>query len=137
MFTETEYMDIKDVQLAAPLLSVKRSGNENDTLVVPDTVLPQMLRFFCRDKIACHVIENPGLYPQDQLKAGMQRYIDIDGSLDEDNPVLLITPFDKDALFEWSKQTFGETMDPSYRAYFDSERRRGEDYYYNLYEYRP
>lgn len=135
MFTDKKYMDFTDVTLKTPFPSIKCATGTNDTLAVPDSIANGMLRFFRKDKIDLHVIENPALY-QD-LQADMQRYIDIDSSFDAADPVLLITPFDKDALFSWSLQTFGETKDPSYQAYLDSEKRRGEDYYNNQYEFRP
>lgn len=129
-------MEFSDVKLKHPLLSIKRAENTNDTLVVPDSIVRTMLNFFHQENVDYHVIEQPSLYPPDQLKADMQRYIDIDESFDACDPVLLITPFDKNALFDWSLQTFGDTIDPSYRAYLDSERKRGEDYYENQYEHR-
>lgn len=137
MFSQKEYMRFSDVKLATPLSSLKPAANKNDTLAVPYGIANEMKQFFNRDKIEYHIIENPKLYPKEQLKADMQRYLDIDGSYDLDDAVLLITPFDKDALFEWSLLVFGDTMDPSYRAFLDSERKRGEDYYNHLYEFRP
>ena len=137
MFSNKKYMDFSDVKLKTPLLSLPHAADTTDTLAVPDSIVNCMLGFFRQEKVDYHVIEEPSLYPPDQLKADMQRYIDINESFDACDPVLLSTPFDKDALFNWSLQTFGDTIDPSYRAYLDSERRRGEDYYNNLYEYRP
>jgi len=130
-----KYMDFSDVKLKMPLASVKLAAGANDTLAVPDSILNGMLRFFRLEQIDYHTIENPAL--SQQLQADMQRYMDIDGSFDASDPVLLITPFDKNALFEWSLQTFGKTKDPSYQAFLESEKRRGEDYYNNLYEFRP
>jgi len=132
---DKKYMDFSDVKLKTPLPSIKRAEDTNDTLAVPDSILNGMLRFFRQEEIDFHVIENPAFYQDTQ--ADMQRYIDIDSSFDAADPVLLITPFDKDALFQWSLQTFGETKDPSYQAYLDSEKRRGEDYYNNQYAFRP
>ena len=134
---EKDYMQFSDVKLKTPLSSLKPAKNKNDTLAVPDGIAKEMKPFFNQEKIDYHMIDNPSLYPREQLEADMQRYLDIDGSYDFDDAVLLITPFDKDALFEWSLQVFGETIDPSYRAYLDSEKKRGEDYYNNQYEFRP
>ena len=134
MFSDKKYMDFSDVKLQKPLLSLPHAADTTDTLAVPDSIVNCMLGFFRQECIEYHMIEAPSLYSQ--AKADMQRYIDINESFDACDPVLLITPFDKDALFQWSLQTFGDTIDPSYRAYLDSERRRGEDYYNNLYEYR-
>ncbi len=130
-----KYMDFSDVKLKTPLPSIKRAEDKNDTLAVPDTIVNAIIRFFEQEEIDYTMIENPALY--EELQADMQRYTNINSSFDATDPVLLITPFDKDALFEWSLQTFGETKDPSYQAFLDSERKRGEDYYYNQYEFRP
>ena len=137
MFTDKKYMSFSDVKLSTPLSDVKRAEKGRDILVVPYGIANEMKRFFNRDKIEYKIIENPSLYPKDQLKADMQRYLDIDGSYDLDDAVLLITNFDKDMLFQWSKLVFGETIDPSFRAFLDSEKKRGEDYYNHLYEFRP
>ena len=130
-----KYMDFADVKLKQPLTDVKRAAGTNDTLAVPGSIVNAMIRFFHQEQIEYHKIENPALY--EELQADMQRYIDIDSSFTASDPVLLITPFEKNALFAWSLQTFGETKDPSYQAFLDSERKRGEDCYNNLYEFRP
>lgn len=106
-------------------------------LAVPDSIVDGMLRFFRQSGIEYEMIEDQSLYPQEQIKSDMQRYSDIAESFSACDPVLIRTPFDRDALFEWSLQTFGETMDTSYKAYLESECQRGEDYYNDLYEYRP
>lgn len=137
MFTNKKYMDFEDVKLKTPLSSLKRAEKGTDTLIVPDGIAAEIKGFLNRDKIEYQIIKNPSLDQKEQLKDDMQRYLDIDGSYDLDDAVLLITPFGKDSLFKWSLQVFGETIDPSYRAYLDSERKRGEDYYNNQYEFRP
>ena len=137
MFTDKKYMNFSDVQLKMPLSSVKHAEKGRDTLIVPDGIAKEMIPFFIEDKIEYQIIKNPSRDQKEQLQADMQRYLDIDGSYDLDDAVLLITPYDKNSLFEWSLQVFGDTIDPSYRAYLDSERKRGEDYYENQYEFRP
>lgn len=135
MPTEIIQMDLSEVKLGTPLASVKRSESGNDTLAVPETISETMLKFFRRDNIE-YTIEEPTLY--EKLDKDIQRYSGVDEIYGDDMPyVLLTTPFDKDALFEWSLQLFGENMDASYRAYLDSCDAYAKYYYYNLYEYRP
>ena len=137
MFTDKKYMRFSDVKLKTPLLSVKRAENGKDILVVPYGIAAEMKPFFDRDKIEYQIIENTALCSPDEIRVGMQRYMDISSGYDIDDAVLLITNFDKDALFQWSKLVFGKTIDPAYRAVLKSEQKRGEDYDNHLYEYRP
>ena len=80
MFTDKKYMEFKDVQLKTPLLSVKRAEKGKDTLIVPDGIAAEIKAFLNRDKIEYQIIKNPSLDQKEQLKADMQRYLDIDGS---------------------------------------------------------
>ena len=137
MFTDKKYMEFKDIQLNMPLSSVKQAEKGKDVLIAPDSIISIIKDFLNNEKINYNIIENPVLCLLDDIRAGMQRYMDIDGSYDLDDAALLISPFDKDALFQWSLQVFGASIDPSYRAFLDSERKRGEDYYNHLYEFRP
>lgn len=137
MFTDKKYMSFSDIKLATPLASVKRSENGNSTLIVPDMLVEEMTRFMDLDKIKYYTILNPALCPKEEIKAGMQRYSDIALHLELCDPVLVISPFDRDALFEWSKQLFGDTKDPSLKAYYASINKMGEDCYFNDYEFRP
>lgn len=126
---EDNYMEFKDITLKKPLNSVKRTEKKNDTLVIPDNLLPIISRFFEAEGISYHIIENPALYPADKIKAGLRAYEDCSPTFLYEEPVLFISPFDATALFEWSKQLFGETIDPSYQAYLDDRRRESEAYY--------
>lgn len=135
MPTEVTYMDFSEVKLRTPLTSVKRSEKKNDMLAVPESISDTMQRFFHRDNIEYHTVEEPTLY--EKLDEDIQRYVDIDCTFENCEYILFITPFDKEALFKWSLQLFGENMDSSYRAYLDSRDEYAKYYYYNLYEYRP
>lgn len=123
------YMSFEDITLKTPLSSVKRTDKKNDTLIIPDNLLPIISRFFEAEDVEYKIIENPALYPADKLKAGLKAYEDCSPTFKHEEPVLFITPFDAEALFEWSKQLFGETIDPSYQAYLDDRRRESEEYY--------
>lgn len=130
-------MTFADIKLGTPLSSVKRSDNGNSTLVVPETLVEEMTRFMDIAGVKYSIIKNPALCPKKEIKAGMQRYADIELHLELDDPVLVISPFDRDALFDWSRQLFGEDKDPSLKAYYKSLNKHGEDYYFNEYEFRP
>lgn len=135
MPTEITCMDFSEVKLETPLTSVKRSGSGNDTLAVPESISETMLKFFRRDNIE-YTVKEPTLY--EKLDKDIQRYASVDEIYGDDMPyVLLTTPTDANALFQWSLQLFGENMDPSYREYLDSLDNYAKYYYYNLYEYRP
>ena len=123
------YMSFEDITLKTPLSSVKRTEKKNDTLIIPDNLLPIISRFFEAEGISYHIIENPALYPADKIKAGLKAYEDCSPTFKHEEPVLFITPFDAAALFEWSKQLFGETIDPSYQQYLDDQSKQSEEYY--------
>lgn len=127
--SENTYMEFKDIKLKTPLLSVKRTDKKNDTLVIPDNLLPIISRFFEAENISYQSIENPALYPADKIKAGLKAYEDCSPAFKHEEPVLFITPFDAAALFEWSKQLFGEHKDPSYQQYLDDQMKASEEYY--------
>ena len=127
--SENKYMEFKDITLKKPLNSVKRTDKKNDTLIIPDNLLPIISRFFEAEDVEYKTIENPALYPADKLKAGLKAYEDCSPTFKHEEPVLFITPFDAEALFEWSKQLFGETIDPSYQAYLDDQSKQSEEYY--------
>ena len=123
------YMSFEDITLKNPLSSVKRTEKKNDTLVIPDNLLPIISRFFEAEDVEYKIIENPALYSADKLKAGLKAYEDCSPTFKHEEPVLFISAFDAAALFEWSKQLFGKTIDPSYQAYLDDRRRESEEYY--------
>lgn len=138
MENNKKYMEFEDVKLKQPLREVKRAKLKNDTLIVPENFIDDILQFLEAEDIKYHIIENPALYPKEKLLAGIQRYEDVDpGSFEGENPVLLITPFDANALFEWSKQLLGETIDPSYDQYREDRYAEMDEYYQTQYEYRP
>lgn len=123
------YMSFEDITLKTPLSSVKRTEKKNDTLVIPDNLLPIISRFFEAEDVEYKTIENPALYPADKLKAGLKAYEDCSPTFLYEEPILFITPFDAAALFEWSKQLFGKTIDPSYQQYLDDQSKQSEEYY--------
>ncbi len=128
--TDKKYMEFADVKLQQPLSSVKRTEKTNDTLIIPENFLTTLERFFDAEGIEYTTIENPALYPKDKIHAGLDRFTQIDHVFALEEPVLFISPFDADALFDWAKQLYGKSMDPSYRQYLDDQRAESEEYYY-------
>ena len=130
MFEEDKkYMAFTDVRLKQPLSDVKRTNKTNDTLVIPENFLNTITRIFEAANIEYQAIENPKFYPKDKLHAGLQRFEDENEYFEYEDPVLFVTQYDADALFEWAKQLYGETMDASYRKYLYDRQRQGEEYY--------
>ena len=127
---DKKYMDFSDVKRQQPLSSVKRTEKTNDTLIIPANFLTTMERFFDAEEIKYSTIENPSLYPKDKLQAALDRFTEINPAFVLEEPVLFISPFDAEALFEWSKQLHGDTIDPSYRKYLDDQRAESEEYYW-------
>lgn len=127
---DKKYMDFSDVKLQQPLSSVKRTEKTNDTLIIPENFLNTMQRFFNAEGIEYKTIKNPALYPKDKLQAALDRFTELNSAFAFEEPVLFISPFDAEALFEWSKQLHGDTIDPSYRQYLDDQRAESEEYYW-------
>ena len=133
-----KYMTFDDVKLKQALSEVKRSENGNTTLIVPQSIIHDILSFFEHENINYDVIKEPVLYPQEKLDAGMEKYNDTDpGRFNYEKPVLLITKFDPDALREWSRQLYGKTIDQSYDQYLEDRMAKADEYYRTQYEYRP
>ena len=106
-----KYMTFDDVKLKQALSEVKRSENGNTTLIVPQSIIHDILSFFEQENINYELIEEPVLYPQEKLDAGIERYEETDpGSFRGEEPMLLITQFNADSLFDWTKQIYCETM---------------------------
>lgn len=127
--TDKKYMEFADVKLQQPLSSVMRTEKTNDTLIIPANFLTTMERFFDAEEIKYSTIENPALYPKDKLQAALDRFTQLDHVFALEEPVLFISPFDADALFNWTKQLYGETMDASYRQFLDDQKAESEEYY--------
>lgn len=127
---DKRYMTFNDIKLQQPLSSVKRTEKTNDTLIIPANFLTTMERFFDAEEIKYSTIENPALYPKDKLQAALDRFTQLDHVFALEEPVLFISPFDAGALFDWAKQLYGKSMDPSYRQYLDDQRAESEEYYY-------
>lgn len=127
---DKKYMDFDDIKLQQPLSSVKHTHKQNDTLVIPENFLTTLERFFDAEGIEYTTIENLSLYPKDKIHAGLDRFTQLDHVFALEEPVLFISPFDADALFNWTKQLYGESMDQSYRKYLDDQSAESEEYYY-------
>lgn len=127
---DRKYMTFEDIRLQTPLLEVKRTTKERDSLVIPENFLEIIEPFLKSEGIEYHVIENTELYPVKMLEDGLKRYDDLDPAFVSEEPIILITPFDAEDLFEWTKQLCENTMDPSYRQYLEDSRAACEDYYY-------
>lgn len=115
----------KDIRLQHPLSDVKRSSSKNSAIVVPESAVNAIALFFDDANIEYHVIRESFPYPKAKSDKWMARYIEMSSCFNEyDTPALLITPFDAEALFEWTKQICKprEECDPSYIAYFNSEK---------------
>lgn len=138
MSEKRRYMKIEDVKFKQPLSGVKRAKLKNDTLIVPENFIDEITRVLIANNIKYTTIEDPALYPKEELDAGIQRYEDLEpGAFSGEKPVLLITEFDADALFEWTKQMLEETIDPSYAQFLEDESAEADEYYRTQYEYRP
>lgn len=124
------YMTFEEIQLKMPLKSVKQADDKNSTLVIPENFVNIITRFFDVEDIAYTIVEDPVPYPKEKLASGLKAYEDCSPVFKHEEPVLLITPFDPESLFTWSKQLFGEHKDPSYQQYLDDQRRASEDYYW-------
>ena len=127
--SDKKYMTLKDVKLKQPLTEVKLADNKKDTLVIPENFENIICRFFEAAGIKYETIENPKLYPQEKLRAGLQRFEVENEYFEYEDPVLFISQFDADALFMWAKQLYGDTVDESYQQYLDDQHRQGEEYY--------
>lgn len=127
--SDKKYMTLKDVKLKQPLTEVKLAANKNDTLVIPENFQNIICRFFEAAGIKYETIKNPKLYPQEKLRAGLQRFEAESEYFEYEDPVLFISQFDSDALFDWAKQLYGDTVDESYQQYLDDQHRQGKEYY--------
>ena len=127
--SDKKYMTLKDVKLKQPLTEVKLADNKKDTLVIPENFENIICRFFEAAGIKYETIRNPKLYPKEKLRAGLQRFEVESEYFEYEDPVLFISQFDSDALFDWTKQLYGDTVDESYQQYLDDQHRQGEEYY--------
>lgn len=127
--SDKKYMTLKDVKLKQPLTEVKLADNKKDTLVIPENFENIICRFFEAAGIKYETIRNPKLYPKEKLRAGLQRFEVESEYFEYEDPVLFISQFDANALFDWTKQLYGNTIDDSYQQYLDDQHRQGEEYY--------
>ena len=135
---DKKYMTLDDVKLKQPLTEVKRSQSGNTTLIIPANIRHDIIKFFDNENVDYELIEEPVLYPQEKLDAGIERYeATSPGDFEDEEPVLLITQFDVDSLFEWTQQLYGKTIDKSYEKYLDDRSEKADEYYRTQYEFRP
>ena len=127
--SDKKYMTLKDVKLKQPLSEVKLAANKKDTLVIPENFENIICRFFEAAGIKYETIRNPKLYPKEKLRAGLQRFEVESEYFEYEDPVLFISQFDANALFDWTKQLYGDTVDESYQQYLDDQHRQGQEYY--------
>lgn len=127
--SDKKYMTLKDVKLKQPLTEVKLADNKKDTLIIPENFENTICRFFEAAGIKYETIRNPKLYPKEKLRAGLQRFEVENEYFEYEDPVLFISQFDADALFDWTKQLYGDTVDESYQQYLDDQHRQGQEYY--------
>ena len=127
--SDKKYMTLKDVKLKQPLTEVKLADNKKDTLVIPENFENIICRFFEAAGIKYETIRNPKLYPKEKLRAGLQRFEVESEYFEYEDPVLFISQFDANALFDWTKQLYGDTVDESYQQYLDDQHRQGQEYY--------
>ena len=127
--SDKKYMTLKDVKLKQPLTEVKLADNKKDTLVIPENFENIICRFFEAAGIKYETIRNPKLDPKEKLRAGLQRFEVEREYFEYEDPVLFISQFDANALFDWTKQLYGDTVDESYQQYLDDQHRQGEEYY--------
>lgn len=127
--SDKKYMTLKDVKLKQPLTKVKLADNKKDTLIIPENFENTICRFFEAAGIKYETIRNPKLYPKEKLRAGLQRFEVENEYFEYEDPVLFISQFDADALFDWTKQLYGDTVDESYQQYLDDQHRQGQEYY--------
>ena len=127
--SDKKYMTLKDVKLKQPLTEVKLADNKKDTLVIPENFENIICRFFEAAGIKYETIRNPKLYPKEKLRAGLQRFEVESEYFEYEDPVLFISQFDANALFDWTKQLYGDTVDESYQQYLDDQHRQGKEYY--------
>ena len=127
--SDKKYMTLKDVKLKQPLTEVKLADNKKDTLVIPENFENIICRFFEAAGIKYETIRNPKLYPKEKLRAGLQRFEAESEYFEYEDPVLFISQFDSNALFSWTQQLYGDTIDKSYQQYLDDQHRQGQEYY--------
>ena len=134
---DKKYMTWEDIKLKVPLATVKRAEAGSDALVIPSNAYDSIIRFFIVADIDYQPIPRPSFYPKEKLDAWLKRYEELSPVYCDEEPVLLITPFDAEALFQWTTQICGLDLDPSYRQFRMDEIASADEFYHNEYAYRP
>lgn len=107
--------DYYHLNMKQKLNTVKRHPSGGDTFICPANLSNEICLFLNAYLIPYSCTENTKWIDPNEIKRQMNRYLEIKPF--ENKPVILDTPFDNNALFEWSKQLFGKTKDPEYKKY--------------------
>lgn len=97
--------------------TVQYHPSRKDLFICPNDIQNEIGLFLNAYKISYKYTEDLTKINPEEIKRQMDRYLKID--VFSEIPTTFVTPFDNDALFEWSKQLFGDTEDPVYTAYLD------------------
>lgn len=112
--------------------TIKRHPAGKDLFICPDDIQNEIGLFLNAYKIPYQWTKNLTKINPNEIKRQMDRYHKID--VFSKIPTAYITPFDNQALFEWSKQLFGDTEDPAYTAYLDHVDKIMDAYYKQYYK---
>lgn len=112
--------------------TIIRHPSGKDVFICPDDIQNEIGLFLNAYKIPYKYTEDLTKINPKEIKRQMDRYLKID--VFSEIPTAFITPFDNNALFEWSKQLFGDTEDPVYTAYLDHVDEITDAYYEQYYK---
>lgn len=124
--------DFYRLNMKQRLDTVKKHPSGSDTFVCPANLKNEICLFLNAYLIPYSSTEKPVGVQPDEIERQMNRYLTIDTF--ENKPSILDTPFENDALFEWSKQLFGKTKDPEYKKYKLNIHRLITQYYNEYYD---
>lgn len=124
--------DLYHLNMRQRLDTVKRHPSGKDLFICPINLKDQIASFFNGYRIPYKYIKDTTNIDPVKIKQQMDRYLKID--VFTKKPVAFITPFDNNALFEWSLQLFGDTEDPAYTAYCDHVDEIMDAYYEQYYK---
>lgn len=112
--------------------TVKRHPSGKDIFICPDDIQNEIGLFLNAYNISYKYTEDLTNIDPKEINRQMSRYLKLD--VFSKTPVKFITPFDNNALFNWSKQLFGDTEDPVYTAYMDHVDEIMNTYYEQYYK---
>lgn len=130
-------LEFAEIPLQTKLPDVKPAEDTNDVFFCPTDCADTIICFFMAHGIPYTRIDDPKLYPVEEIDKQLAKYSDplylpddIDDLKETYGITALITQFDANALFDWAMQILSdENMDPAYRAYREKQTREGEEYY--------